>query len=125
MHQLEKCEVVGRRIVDIIVSIPDKPVTMSDQSHSEGFLRLDSGRLINLGAYAPPLVACDESEIRNLTRDKKTEAEFHPAIDQTIVEIILPGEAEDGDIQITTLNGCVISNELGRILDTAHYQVCG
>ncbi|MDB6024232.1 MAG: hypothetical protein JWM68_455 [Verrucomicrobiales bacterium] len=109
MRQLEKSEVIGRRVVDIIVSTPDKPVTMLDQSYSAGFLRLDSGDLINLGAYAPPLIACDEKDVRDLMRDKKYEKEFRPAIDQKIVELILPGETEDDDIRITTANGFVIT----------------
>ena len=111
MRQLEKCEVIGRRIVDIIVSLPDRPVTMSDQSYSNGFLRLDSGYLINLGSDAP--LACDESEVRDLIRDKETEREFGPAIGQEIVGVILPEERDDWDIRITTANGFVISFALG------------
>jgi hypothetical protein len=109
MRQLEKSEVVGRQIVDIIVSVPDKPVTMSDQSYSAGFLRLDSGHLINIGDWAPPLLVCDEAEIHNLRRDKDTEKEFRPAIGQKIIGVTLPDEAEDGGIRITTENGFYIS----------------
>ena len=43
IRQLEKADVIGKRIVSVIVSMPDKPVTMSNHSYSEGFLQLDTG----------------------------------------------------------------------------------
>ncbi len=97
MRHLEKADVIGKRIADVIVSVPDKPVTMSDQSHSPGFLRLDTGDIINLGSYAPPLASVQESEIQKLVRDRKYEKNFRPALGQTISEILFPDETEDGE----------------------------
>ena len=114
MHQLEKSDVIGRRIVEIIVSKPNIPVSMSGQSYSEGFLRLDTGHLIDLGDSELPLIACDESEVRNLKRDRKTEREFRRAINRTIVEMTMPTDEDDECVmRITTSNGFVIRFSLG------------
>jgi hypothetical protein len=110
MRNLEKADVIGKRIADVIVSVPDKPVTMSDQSHSPGFLLLDTGDIINLGSYAPPLVSAEQREVQRLVRDRKYEKNFRSAIGQTINELLFPDETEDGDsIRVTTANGFVIS----------------
>ncbi len=109
MRNLEKTDVIGRCIADVMVSVPDKPVTMSDQSHSPGFLRLDTGDIINLGSYAPPLVSVEESEIQKLVRDRKYEKDFRPLIGQTITEVLFPDDTTDGSIRITTANGFVLS----------------
>lgn len=109
MRHLEKTDLIGRRIADMIVSVPDRPVSMSDQSHSPGFLRLDTGDIINLGSYAPPLVSVEESEIQKLVRDRKYEADFRPVIGQAITDLLFPDDTEDGSIHVTTANGFVIS----------------
>src|ERR1700674_2010685 len=105
MRNLEKIDVIGKRIADVIVSVPNKPVTMSDQSHSPGFLRLDTGDIINLGSYAPPLVCIDDSEIQKLVRDRKYEKDFRPLIGETITELLFPDDTADGSIRVTTANG--------------------
>jgi hypothetical protein len=109
MRQLEKTDVIGKRIADVIVSMPDKPVTMSDQSYSPGYLQLDTGDVINLGAYAPPLVSCDEGDFCNLVRDTEYEKEFCPAIGQTIIDLAFPDDTEDGSLHVATANGFVIT----------------
>jgi hypothetical protein len=58
MTTLSRTDVVGRRIVDVIISAPDKPLGMSDMSESRGFLRLDSGITIAIDAQ-PPLLPID------------------------------------------------------------------
>ncbi len=109
MRHLEKTDVIGKRIADLIVSVPDKPVTMSDQSHSPGFLRLETGDIINLGSYAPPLASVEESDVQKLVRDHKYEKDFRPVIGQTISDLLFPDETEDGSIRVTTANGFMVS----------------
>ncbi len=82
---------------------------MSDQSHSPGFLRLDTGDIINLGSCAPPLVSVEESDIQKLVRDRKYEKDFRPVIGQTISDLLLPDETDDGSIRVTTANGFIVS----------------
>ena len=80
MDALQRDDVIGRRIVDVIVSVPDKPVTMSTMSYSPGYLRLDSGVLFYLGQPTEPaLYARDEAALANVTRDAKYEREFRLA----------------------------------------------
>ena len=73
MRALQRDDVIGRRIVDVIVSVPDKPVTMSTMSYSPGYLRLDSGILFYLGQpTAPELHASDEAALTSVMRDAKS-----------------------------------------------------
>ena len=51
MNALRRKDFVGRHITDIIISMPDKTVSMSDMSYSAGYLRLDSGILFDLGPH--------------------------------------------------------------------------
>jgi hypothetical protein len=102
-------DVIGKRVADVILSIPDKPVTMSDQSDSPGFLRLDTGDIIDLGAYAPPLVTVEEGEIQRVVRDLKYEEDFRPVIGQAITDLLYPDETEEGSIHVRTANGFIIT----------------
>lgn len=110
MRPLEKADLIGKRIIDVIVSMPDKPVTMASQSYSRGFLRFDSGALINLGSYAPPLLACSEEDLRCIMRDTNYEREFGPVIGQEVIAVIFPDENEQGEVQVSTANGFVMAS---------------
>ena len=109
LRSIEKADVIGKKIAEIIVSLPDKPVTMSDQSFSRGFLRLNTGEIIDLGSYAPPLIVIPEIEVQKVIRDAKYEAEFQPAIGPVITELLFPDETEDGSIHVGTANGFLIT----------------
>ena len=103
MQALRRENVVGRRIVDVIVSVPDKPVTMSDMSYSPGYLRLDSGVLFFLGQPTEPaLHASDEAALTSVTRDTKYEREFRSLLGQEIEDVVLM--IDDGSL-------CVITKE--------------
>ena len=106
MRHIEKADIIGKHIVDIYVSCPDKS---PDQSYSAGFLRLENDVFIALGAYAPPLVAYDDSCVRDMVRDTKYEKEFKPAIGHKIAAVAYPDETVQGDLTITTDNGFAIA----------------
>jgi hypothetical protein len=78
MRALQRHDVIGRRIADIIVSVPDKPPTMSDMSYSASYLRWDSGIAFHLGLQ--PLQAADEATVTGVARDTKCEREFRSLI---------------------------------------------
>src|SRR5688572_7949419 len=101
MRALQREEVVGRRIVDVLVSVPDRPVTMSTMSFSSSFLRLDSGSWFDLGQpTVPPLYAVDETVLRGVVRDPKCEKEFRPLLQQVIVDVVLT--IDDGSLCVLT-----------------------
>src|SRR5690349_2108963 len=90
MGALQRDDVIGRRIVDVIVSVPDKPVTMSTMSYSPGYLRLDSGVLFYLGQPTEPvLYASDDAALRSVIRDAKYEREFRSLLRQEIQDVVL------------------------------------
>ena len=109
MRSLNKTDVIGKRIAEVIISMPDIPVTMSTHSYSAGFLRLNTGEIIDLRICEPPLLACEERDVCEIVRDRKYEKEFRPAIGETIIAVTLPDEKEDGDLEIITANGFVIT----------------
>ena len=101
MRPLERDDIIGRRIVEIIISLPDKPVTMSTMSYSAGYLRLENGVLFYLGQPTqPPLHASDESALRDLARDASYERGFRSLIRQEIVDVILT--IDDGCLCVVT-----------------------
>src|SRR5262245_38716664 len=87
MRALRREDLVGRRITEIIISVPDKPVTMSDMSYSPGYLKLDSGTVFHLGVQ--PLQAVDEATLAGVRRDTKYEREFRSLLRQAIEDIVL------------------------------------
>ena len=92
---------IGRRTVDVIVSVPDKRVTMSTMSYSPCYLRLASGVLFYLGhPIEPALYASDESTLRGLTRDPKSERNFHALLGQQIEDVLLI--IDDGCLCVVT-----------------------
>jgi hypothetical protein len=101
MRELERDDIIGKRIAEVIISLPDKPITMSTMSYSAGYLRLDSEVVIYLGQPAtPPMRACDEIGLRALARDTTYEKEFRPLIRQKIVDVVLT--RDDGCLCILT-----------------------
>jgi hypothetical protein len=103
MHTLRREDVVGRRIIDIVVSVPDKPVSMSDMSYSASYLRLDSGLAFNLGLQ--PLHAADEAALTGVIRDAKHEREFGALLQQTIEDVVLM--VDDGSLCVATRNSII------------------
>jgi hypothetical protein len=106
MRELSRNDVVGTRIADIIISLPDRPVSMSDQSFSASYVRLDNGHVIDLSTPAPPLFA-DDRGVSAITRDSKYESEFRQAIGQKISDVLLTTDVgylcivTEGDLLIT------------------------
>jgi hypothetical protein len=101
MRALQREEVVGRRIVEVVVSVPDRPVTMSTMSYSASYLRLDSGSWFDLGQpTVPPLYAVYETVLRGVVRDPKGEKEFRPLLQQVIVDVVLT--IDDGSLCVLT-----------------------
>src|SRR5258707_13513430 len=90
MRALQRDDVIGRRIIDVIISVPDKPVTMSTMSYSAGYLRLDSGVLFYLGQPTEPeLHTSDEAALTSVTRDAKYERDFCSLLKQEIEDVVL------------------------------------
>jgi hypothetical protein len=88
MRDLQQNDVIGRRITDFIVSVPDKPVTASTMPHSPSYLRLDTGLLFRLGQPDnSALSASDESVLSGLKRDAVLEQEFRPLLGQQITDV--------------------------------------
>jgi hypothetical protein len=106
MRELSPSDVFGARIADIIISVPDKPVSMSDQSFSVGYIRLNNGHVIALSTATPPLLAHDVG-LESVVRDSKYEAEFRRAIGQKVTDVVLTTDVgclcvvTDGDLLIT------------------------
>jgi hypothetical protein len=94
MTELLRKDVVGQRIAEIVISVPDKPVTMDGQSFSAGYVRLASGVLIDLCGAAPPLQACP-ADLQALKRDRAYEAEFRAALGKRISDTRVPALAWD------------------------------
>ena len=106
MRALQRDDVIGRRIVDVIVSVPDKPVTMSTMSYSPGYLRLDSGILFYLGQpTAPELHASDEAALTSVMRDAKYEWEFCSLLKQEIEDVVLM--IDDGSLCVVTKDAVI------------------
>ena len=115
MRELRRENVIGRRIVEVVIALPDRPVTMSTMSYSASYLRLDSGSLFDLGQpAAPPLHAVDERAVSGLARDPKSEREFRPAILQEIVDVVLM--IDDGSL-------CVLTDEFVITVVPAQFWV--
>jgi hypothetical protein len=107
MRELSPNDVLGARIADIIISIPDKPISMSDQSFSAGYIRLDNGHVIDLSTAAPPLLAHDVG-LESVVRDSKYEAEFRRAIGQKIADVVLTTDV--GCLCVVTDGGLLITD---------------
>jgi len=106
MDALQRDDVIGRRIVDVIVSVPDKPATMSTMSYSPSYLRLDSGVLFYLGQPTEPaLYARDEAALANVTRDAKYEREFRSLLGQEIQDVVLM--IDDGCLCVVTKDAVI------------------
>ena len=106
MGALQRDDVIGRRIVDVIVSVPDKPVTMSSMSYSPSYLRLDSGVLFYLGQPTEPaLHASDEVALTSVTRDAKYEREFRSLLKQQIEDVVLM--IDDGSLCVVTKDAVI------------------
>jgi hypothetical protein len=103
MRVLLKEDVVGRRIADIIISVPDKPVTMSDMSYSPGYLKLDSGVVFDLGVQ--PLCVADDLAVTRVTRDTKYEREFCTLLRQEIEDVVLM--IDDGCLCVVTRDAAI------------------
>jgi hypothetical protein len=103
MRVLRREDVVGRRITEIIISVPDKPVTMSDMSHSPGYLKLDSGIVFHLGVQ--PLQAVDEATLAGVRRDAKYEREFRSLLRQEIEDVVLM--VDDGSLCVVTRDSII------------------
>jgi len=101
MRTLRREDIVGRRITDVIVSVPDQPVTMSTMSYSPGYLRLDNGVLFYLGQPTEPLLhTSDESALSGLKRDTQYEQEFRALLGQQIEDVVLM--VDDGCLCVVT-----------------------
>ena len=87
MQLLAKQDVVGRRLAEVIISEPDKPVTHEDQSYSSGYVRLDNEVLIEIDSNEVPRVI-DSSSLSHLQRDSEHEQTFRPAIGQKVVDLL-------------------------------------
>jgi hypothetical protein len=107
MRELSPSDVFGARIAEIIISVPDKPISMSDQSFSAGYIRLDNGHVIDLSTAAPPLLAHDVG-LESVVRDSKYEAEFRRAIGQKIADVVLTTDV--GCLCVVTDGGLLITD---------------
>ena len=89
MKALEMNDVVGRRIVDVMISKPDKPVGMSGTSESKCYFQLDSGLVLQLdGRQLKPV---DNAKLLAIARDRETEAEFIEIVGEKIVDVVCDG----------------------------------
>jgi hypothetical protein len=97
-------DITGRTIHKVIVSSPDRPVSMSDQSVSDCYLTLDDG--ITVRVDVDEYIITPETIIQKIKRDTGIEAEFAKAIGARIT-----GIAEEG---IHLQGGMIISIALGQ-----------
>ncbi len=90
MCELAREDLIGRRITELVISVPDKPITMSTMSRSTGYLRLDTDVLVPIG-HPPtlPIRSCAEAAISDLVRDYKYEREFMPVLQQQIRDVVV------------------------------------
>src|SRR5688572_30290919 len=108
MNSFERQDIVGRRIVEVVVSIPDKPVSMSDMSESKGYLRLDSGVVIEI--VGDVLSHIEPATLSGLARDRVTEKEFKDALGGKIVDVVHDGLI----LHVLLESGISISPGLGQ-----------
>ncbi len=106
MRELSPGDVVGKRITEIIISVPNRPVSMGDQSLSASYIRLDNGVVLDLNGPVPPLRAY-EGELATVKRDTPYEAEFQAAIGQTVSEVLLTTDV--GCLCVVTDGGLLIT----------------
>jgi len=108
MKALEMNEVVGRRIVDVVISKPDKPVSMAGSSESKCYLQLDSGLVLQLdGRVLKPF---ENAELPSITRDRETEAEFVEIVGEKIVDVVHDGMV----VYVVVKGGLSMSTGLGQ-----------
>jgi hypothetical protein len=104
---MKRDDVVGRMIIDVLVSQPDKPINMSDTSESKGYLKLDSDRIIQIDGG--DLIAVDPLTLKELIRDTAVEKEFTDALGRKILDTVNDGLLVhvliEGGISISTVPG--------------------
>jgi hypothetical protein len=91
MRLLNQNDVIGARIIEVILSMPDKPMDISRESisASQGYLRLDNSFILDLSSYELPIFSAEEENLSSLSRDTKYEQEFAAVIGQQIVDVVL------------------------------------
>ena len=95
--------IIGRTIKEVIISVPDRPVSMSDQSESVGYIRLDNGACITID-YAD-FAAVLDLPIAEKERDRKIESEFSKALGSEIIAVKDHEIFITGDMKISVVLG--------------------
>jgi hypothetical protein len=104
MRELSRQDVVGRRIADIIISVPDEPISMSGMSYSAGYLRLDNGVTFGLGVR-PPLIV-DDCVTAAVHRSAMHESEFRSLLHQEVEDVV--SGVEDGSLYVLTKHMAIV-----------------
>lgn len=78
MRELRREDVIGVRIAEVLVTMPDIPVSMDDHSYSAGYIRLENGIVIDFDSSRTSLQGYDGS-LDALVRDSNYEAKFREA----------------------------------------------
>ena len=100
-------DILGQRISEVVISKPDRPVSMTDMSTSVGYLRLENGIIIDIGATNPPLPKVTDIPFPDAGRDKEYEKEFQALVGQRIADVRVTTEL--GLVCIFTENSLVVT----------------
>jgi hypothetical protein len=109
MNLVTRNDIVGHRIVDVIISMPDNPLSMSDMSESKGYLRLDNGLVIHFDGGAP-LQLIEPLALSDLRRDHESEAEFVTVVGEKIVDVVHDGSL----VYILVKDGVSVSTAISQ-----------
>ena len=108
---INRNDILGKKITEVIILQPDKPVTMSTYSYSEGYLEIEGGFILDLGSSVEPLKILNICEVKDKVRDTRYESEFKKVIGERIVDIQLP-DLEGDDLYYVTI---IVSTEKHRL----------
>jgi hypothetical protein len=98
MSELVKSDLVGKRIVEIVVSQSDHPADMSGPAaYCASYVRLETGVLFSA---EQPCEACVETLVEHLKRDKTVEKKLRPILQEEITNVVV--STVDGSIYIVT-----------------------
>ncbi|MBS0661253.1 MAG: hypothetical protein JSR82_23805 [Verrucomicrobia bacterium] len=104
MNPMNKADVVGQRVREVIVARSDKPVSMADQSSSSGYVYLENGVLIDLDAGE---AMTSDRMPQKLEREHEHEKTFGPILGEKVSDLVVTDEFPG--VCVVLESGCVIA----------------